>query len=116
MTQTYSAPPTLTTPPTDTAKVFRPTAKRSYSPNRPLPNQRLQVPTNSATLFQRPESLDLAPVAPAIPRSGIQQYYQRLTALKAGRLYTRLPANSYQEVWSQAQGQPTYEQWRKLLA
>jgi lysophospholipase L1-like esterase len=116
MTQTYATPPTLTTPPTDTAKVIQPKAKRSYIPARPLPSTRLRIPANSAALFQRPEALDLAPVAPVVPRSGIQQYYQRLTALKAGRLYTRLPANSYQEVWSQAQGQPTYDQWRKLLA
>jgi lysophospholipase L1-like esterase len=114
MTQTYSAPPTLTTPPTDTAQVFRPTAKRSYLPSRP--RQPLQVPANALAPFQRPETLALTPTAPATPRSGIQQYYQRLTALKAGRLYTRIPANSYQEVWSQAQGQPTYDQWRKLLA
>jgi lysophospholipase L1-like esterase len=50
------------------------------------------------------------------PRSGIQLYQQRLSALKAGKLYTRLPADSFQDSWSWGQGQPTYQQWQKLLA
>jgi lysophospholipase L1-like esterase len=50
------------------------------------------------------------------PRSGTQLYMQRLAALKAGRLYTRLPISSYQAVWQTATQKPTYEQWRKLLA
>lgn len=49
------------------------------------------------------------------PTTGPQLYQQRLTALQRGRLYTRLPSNSFQEVWRNAQTQPTYEQWQTLL-
>ncbi|MBE9014534.1 lysophospholipase, partial [Pseudanabaenaceae cyanobacterium LEGE 13415] len=41
---------------------------------------------------------------------------QRLAALRAGKLYTRLPSDSFREVWQDAAIQPTYEQWRTLLA
>ena len=51
-----------------------------------------------------------------IPRSGTQLYAQRIAALHAGRLYTRLPLHSFQAQWRQASGQPTYEQWQRLLA
>ncbi|MGI0493104.1 GDSL-type esterase/lipase family protein [Alkalinema pantanalense CENA528] len=50
------------------------------------------------------------------PRSGIQLYRQRLTSLRQGRLYTRLPVDSFYEAWRSAQGQPTYQQWRRLLS
>lgn len=50
-----------------------------------------------------------------VPRSGVQLYYQRWAALRAGRLYTRLPGDSFRDFWSKATGQPSYEQWRKLL-
>ncbi|WP_242059762.1 GDSL-type esterase/lipase family protein [Oscillatoria sp. FACHB-1407] len=50
------------------------------------------------------------------PRSGSQLYRQRVVALRSGRTYTRLPANSFWESWSQATQQPTYEQWVSLLA
>lgn len=114
MTQTLSAPPRTIAPPLDRVKIVQPTTKRGYQTTASTP--RLRIPTNATALRQRPEALDLEQFTQAVPRSGIQQYYQRLTALRAGRLYTRLPANSYQEVWSQAQGHPTYDQWRKLLA
>lgn len=52
--------------------------------------------------------------APA-PKSGSQLFRQRLAAIQAGKLYTRLPANSYQSAWSKATRQPTYEQWKRLL-
>lgn len=55
-----------------------------------------------------------APVT-AVPRSGSQLFAQRMSAIKAGKLYTRLPASSFHSVWSQATRQPTYEQWRGLL-
>lgn len=50
-----------------------------------------------------------------IPRSGSQLYYQRLAALQAGRLYTRLPLDSFQAAWAGATRQPTYEDWRWLM-
>ncbi|MGK7927347.1 MAG: GDSL-type esterase/lipase family protein [Spirulina sp.] len=50
-----------------------------------------------------------------IPQSGAQMYRQRLAALKAGKLYTRLLPGSFAEHWSQAIAQPTHQQWRSLL-
>lgn len=53
---------------------------------------------------------------PVAPRSGSQFYVQRLAALQSGRLYTRLPIDSFRDLWQKASQQPTYEQWRQLLA
>ncbi|MFP4119890.1 GDSL-type esterase/lipase family protein [Coleofasciculus sp.] len=51
------------------------------------------------------------------PKSGIQLYYQRLAALNRGQTYTRLPADSFQSVWSKATlAKPTHKQWKQLLA
>jgi lysophospholipase L1-like esterase len=50
------------------------------------------------------------------PASGSQLYQQRIAALRAGRLYTRLPANSFQDQWINATRQPTYEEWVSLLS
>lgn len=50
------------------------------------------------------------------PTSGPQLYQQRRSALRAGRLYTRLPDNSFRSQWIGATEQPSYEQWRQLLA
>jgi lysophospholipase L1-like esterase len=50
------------------------------------------------------------------PRSGGQLYQQRVAALRAGKLYTRLPADSFWEQWRSATRQPTYEEWKNLLA
>jgi lysophospholipase L1-like esterase len=50
------------------------------------------------------------------PMSGSQLYQQRVAALRAGRLYTRLPANSFWESWINASRQPTYEEWVNLLS
>lgn len=51
-----------------------------------------------------------------IPHSGSQLYWQRVAALRSGRLYTRLPIDSFREIWSQATSKPTDAQWRTLLA
>ncbi|MEQ9486458.1 GDSL-type esterase/lipase family protein [Coleofasciculus sp. F4-SAH-05] len=51
------------------------------------------------------------------PKSGTQLYYQRLAALNRGQTYTRLPADSFQSVWSKATlAKPTHTQWKQLLA
>jgi len=50
------------------------------------------------------------------PRTGSQLYHQRLAALQHGRLYTRLPSDSFRESWSKAKAQPSYDQWKNLLA
>jgi lysophospholipase L1-like esterase len=49
------------------------------------------------------------------PRSGSQLFALRLSALRIGRLYTRLPMTSFYEVWSKATTQLNYDQWRWLL-
>ncbi len=54
--------------------------------------------------------------SPLRPQSGAQLFSQRWAALRSGRLYTRLPANSFQALWQRAWQQPTYQQWRQLLA
>ncbi len=68
--------------------------------NMPVPVPNLVEPVASAT---------------ARPASGSQLFAQRRAALRAGQTYTRLPANSFQEVWQSATMQPTYEQWIQLL-
>ena len=78
----------------------------------------------SPELIRSPWSIGPHPSGPAkfsasetvAPHSGIQLYQQRLSALKAGKLYTRLPADSFQDSWRRVQGQPTYQQWQNLLA
>ena len=51
------------------------------------------------------------------PTSGIQLYRQRLSALKIGKIYTRLPSDSFESEWGNTNDtQPTYQQWLNLLA
>jgi lysophospholipase L1-like esterase len=50
------------------------------------------------------------------PLSGTQLYYQRLAALEAGKIYTRLPDERLQSLWISARkSQLSYEDWKKLL-
>jgi lysophospholipase L1-like esterase len=55
------------------------------------------------------------------PVSGTQLYYQRLVALKTGKIYTRLPADSFQSFWAKNAGKkallekPTHQQWISIL-
>ena len=53
--------------------------------------------------------------SPKIPKSGSQLYHQRLAALTAGQIYTRLSGTSFWSSWENARQQPTYEQWKSLL-
>ncbi|NEO39161.1 MAG: acylhydrolase [Moorea sp. SIOASIH] len=62
------------------------------------------------------------PTTPS-PKSGTELYYQRLAALRAGKLYTRLPAHSFSSFWAKGLNhkgvpltKPTYQQWKQLLA
>ena len=55
------------------------------------------------------------PRARRVPNTTAQLYQQRLAALEAGQLYTRLPRHSFQELWETARQNPTYEQWTALL-
>ncbi len=76
------------------------------------PNQlTTELVANSQTL-PKPQSTVLSPT------SGSQLYQQRLAALRAGKLYTRLSADSFQSVWAKGRltlQQPTHEQWKRLL-
>ena len=69
----------------------------------------------------RPESAPVniafsKPAAKRAPASGSQLYHQRLAALKAGKLYTRLSPDSFWSAWIGAARQPTYGEWKRLLA
>lgn len=69
--------------------------------------------------FSPPQSSTVEAVStPAlrIPTSGSQLYLQRLAALKAGKTYTRLSADSFYLDWANGTKQPTHEQWKHLLA
>jgi lysophospholipase L1-like esterase len=66
----------------------------------------------------RPEAIAATEFSsvPTVPKSASQLYSQRVAALSTGDLYTRLPSSSFQSIWSHATQQPTYEQWRILMA
>jgi lysophospholipase L1-like esterase len=55
------------------------------------------------------------------PVSGTQLYYQRLVALKTGKIYTGLPTDSFQSFWAKNAGKeallekPTHQQWIRIL-
>jgi lysophospholipase L1-like esterase len=93
------------------------------TPQPPQPSQPSQpmvarsVPTSFASGDRWTARLSSPPVLQSIPKpkSGIQLYRQRLAALQSGQIYTRLPQNSFESSWRNAVGQPTYEQWRKLI-
>jgi len=66
--------------------------------------------------FSQPRLAILSPV------SGSQLYRQRLAALQAGTIYTRLSSNSFQSLWANEPlteapplQKPTYGQWKHLL-
>lgn len=50
------------------------------------------------------------------PRSGSQLYSQRAAALTVGQVHTRVSPNSFRSAWATSVQQPTYEQWKWLLA
>ncbi|XGV98991.1 MAG: GDSL-type esterase/lipase family protein [Leptolyngbya sp. BL-A-14] len=62
------------------------------------------------------DATEFSPPTLVLPRSGSQLYWQRVAALRSGRLYTRLPIDSFHEIWSRATSSPTAAQWRTLLA
>jgi len=66
----------------------------------------------------RPEAKATTEFSPSTsrPRSGSQLFMQRAVALANGQIYTQLSPDSFQATWSKATQQPTYEQWRSLLA
>jgi lysophospholipase L1-like esterase len=73
-------------------------------------------------LVKNLQVLPLSQSSVSSPTSGTELYYQRFAALKAGKIYTRLPANSFQSFWTKETGKgelllqkPTHEQWIRLL-
>lgn len=83
----------------------------------------LQLRRNVTPETQKPSGEFTSEVAPKQstslnpqPRSGSQLYAQRVAATKNRQLHSRLPVHSFQTTWSQSRNQPTYQQWRKLLA
>ncbi|AFZ18705.1 GDSL-type esterase/lipase family protein [Allocoleopsis franciscana] len=113
------------------------TVSAEFSPPSPSPAQwRTQPVSQSLTPILIPSEAQEAtqqdttnlPVLPKpqftalFPTSGSQLYLQRLAALKAGTLFTRLPADSFQSLWAkgthtkaQPLPSPTHEQWKRLL-
>ena len=85
----------------------------------------ISTPNAAPTATQKATHLETLPTPQStslLPTSGSQLYLQRLAALKAGKLYTRLPADSFQELWAKGGNtkalglqQPTHEQWIRLL-
>lgn len=73
------------------------------------------IPTtliDNGQLLSKPQSTSLSPT------SGTQLYYQRLAALQAGKIYTRLAPDSFKSSWakeSQNLTKPTHQQWQRLL-
>lgn len=85
-----------------------PTAKQ---PIAAAPSARRAATQPSLSPFQLP------PASPNLgPRSGPQLYQQRLAALKQGRLYSRLPIDSFKAIWQGVRHKPSYGQWQRLLA
>lgn len=105
MTQAPVSPPPVMPPEASPAQITAAFVEQNQS-----------QPQNVAEI-QPERSLDLTEFSqPLRPSSGPQLYWQRLAALRSGRLYTRLPVDSFWQIWKKASTQPTYQQWRQLLA
>jgi lysophospholipase L1-like esterase len=110
--------PTLPTVPQTRSPL--PTVPRLASRLEPALPELLPVPQTAAFNPYLPGNggdrpLDTTWANQVRPRSGSQLYQQRLEALRQGRTYTRLPADSFRSVWANATQQPTYQQWQALL-
>ncbi|MBD1809182.1 acylhydrolase [Microcoleus sp. FACHB-SPT15] len=79
------------------------------------------VTAEAATTLVSNQQAVSTPQSMITPTSGSQLYLQRVAALKAGKLYTRLPSNSFESLWAKGTStgtplqQPTHEQWKLLL-
>lgn len=81
----------------------------------------LATPETSAPEFSNPVSNPVAPsriTQPSAikPLSGSQLYYQRLAALRLGRIYTRLASVRSSQQPDGRKSQLSYEDWKGLLA
>ena len=75
------------------------------------------TPQTATRLVSNQKVVPTTPQSTIAPTSGSQLYVQRVAALKAGKLYTRLPSNSFESLWAKGTllQQPTHEQWKLLL-
>jgi lysophospholipase L1-like esterase len=82
------------------------------------PHPEIHVPAVAPAVAPAVPIAPAGPIAPrpVAPRSNSELYYQRLAALRAGKLYTRLPSDSFAAAWQGMTQKPTYAQWRRLLA
>lgn len=87
--------------------------KPEFSPSAPLVSQH-QSHLRPAVIMPFPIQDHLPSLVR--PTSGGQLFHQRLAALKAGKIYTRLTADSFASTWLQTKAQPTHEEWQWLLA
>lgn len=85
-----------------------PSSHQSALPNSLTPN----APSSLDSILLRSPTVSTA----VRPRSGSQLFQQRWAALQAGRTYTRLPTNSFEQQWKYASYAPTYEDWLSLLS
>ncbi|MGB7444835.1 MAG: GDSL-type esterase/lipase family protein [Coleofasciculaceae cyanobacterium] len=101
---------------------IEPVAETTYPEFSPEPLSSVELTHFSSELatsdqaLPKPQPRDLAPV------SGSQLYYQRMIALKAGKIYTSLRADSFQSFFSKSSfpnaaplKKPTHQQWKLLL-
>lgn len=80
-----------------------------FSQRRNSPSSRIQLVSNTQAFGTKQQILPY-------PISGAQLYQQRLAALKSGKIHTRLSGNSFYPAWQKAVQQPSYSQWKQLLA
>lgn len=92
------------------AKPFNPHFSASPWPRGPRPHQR-----SGTESWMRSRPAEPAPTQ-VRPGTGSQLYRQRLRALQAGQLYTRLSPAAFADDWQQASHHPTYQDWLTLLA
>jgi lysophospholipase L1-like esterase len=107
---------------TDEAKIFDELAPQKIVPTFEKPSPEFITQQLSLQINELP-SIDLEPTARTSDfgaerrlASGSQLYLQRLAALRVGQVYTHLPFDSFQSDWAKPSSQPTYEQWKDLLA
>ncbi len=103
-----------------TSPEFSPTQSLTYTSSETTgPLLVTPTATQKAIDLVQPVQVPKPQLSVSSPVSGSQLYFQRLAALKAGKLYTRLPADSFQSLWAKGTGttlqQPTHEQWIRLL-
>ena len=101
-------------PPTALIAFDQKTRFRQTHPLRDVSQPKMLLKPNVKPDF-RQDATEFSQPTLALPSSGSQLYWQRFAAIRSGRLYTRLPIDSFRDIWLRATRDPTYEQWRSLL-